>query len=637
MRRRAGGGTRWLTILLVCSLTVDGLAQEKSSEREPRQLLTEAQELLKGQEKKEDAAHLILTRLVVDQLDDLSPKDLGLAYLYLGYIEDRAGRRDAAVSWFTKVVSLQGDGLDGIRRTAEKGMTDPVTTLTHLDGKRLPPSGRTGGSRAVPKVAGAQILRSPPPENGTPRMDLSEAERMADFEALGQAIDQWYSFFDHKKIDWEEVRTRYRPKVEAAQTTEEFYDVLNRFVRELKDNHSRFYNYKPKDCLPMFCPGLAVQWIVGKAVVNRVAPNSEASRAGVKPGWVIAAVDNSTVDDRIEQLRPLLPVSSSERHFQEFACRHLLCGPQGSQLTVSFLPPGKETSVQVELVRDQPVMEPYLEVGFPLKKGEYVWSGCHPCGYGYIRIVSFMGKEKVADEFDVALETLKDTDALILDIRNNTGGFGQGQRHIVGRFLDSRKTVGFSYVKNRPGRGGFSRRKASMLPTGDWQYTKPIALLTNVITGSASDLFARDLIGTGRPVTVGTTTHGNSTGTCVYAALPCGLVVRISSGYTTDIKGRIVEVNGNVPEIHAELTLEDVINGTDSVVERAVEALAGASKSARVIPLEGWLPRLVRESYDWIRNIDEDSQWITVGSGSIAPLVIDISDSFESDTTDISD
>ena len=578
MRRLGVGGTGWLTFLLLCGLATGGLAQEKSSETEPRQLLAEARRLLTGQEKKEDAARQILTRLVANHLEELSPLHLCHVYVYLGYIEDRAGHRDAAVLWFRKAVSLDGNGFDGIRRVAEEGITKPLTWLRHLDGERTPPRSGVGSPRVVARSGEARILSSRPPEDVKPRMDLSETERMDNFQALAQAIDQWYSFFDHKNIDWEEVQTRYRPKVEAAQTTEDYYGVLNRLVRELKDNHSRFYNYKPKDCLPMFCPGLAVQGIEGKAVVTRIAPNSEASRAGVKPGWVIAAVDNATVNDRIEQLRPLLPISSSERHFQEFACRHLLCGPQESRLTVSFLPPGKEIPVKVELVRDQPIMEPCLEVGFPLKKGEFVWSGRHPCGYGYIRILSFMGREKVADEFDAALETLKDTDALILDIRDNTGGFGTGQHHIIGRFLDSRKAVGYGYVKDGPGHGNFSRRRASVIPTGDWQYTKPIALLTNVITGSASDLFARDLIGTGRPLTVGTTTHGNSTGTGVHAALPCGLVVRISRGYTTDIKGRIIEVNGNVPEIHAELTLVDVMGGTDSVMEKAVEALAGALK-----------------------------------------------------------
>jgi C-terminal processing protease CtpA/Prc len=110
-------------------------------------------------------------------------------------------------------------------------------------------------------------------------------------------------------------------------------------------------------------------------------------------------------------------------------------------------------------------------------------------------------------------------------------------------------------------------------PTGQWQYTKPIALLTNAITGSASDLFVCRMKSTGRPITVGTTTHGNSTGTCIYVLLPCELVVRISSGYICDTTGRIIEANGNAPDIHVEPTIPDIVNGTDPVIEAALEEL----------------------------------------------------------------
>ena len=112
-----------------------------------------------------------------------------------------------------------------------------------------------------------------------------------------------------------------------------------------------------------------------------------------------------------------------------------------------------------------------------------------------------------------------------------------------------------------------------MSPGGDWQYTKPVALLTNVITGSAADLFACLMRGTGRVITVGTTTHGNLPGFSVLAVLPCGLVARISDAFVTDLNGRIIEANGNEPQIHAEPTVKDVIDGTDSVLDRAVQAL----------------------------------------------------------------
>jgi len=180
---------------------------------------------------------------------------------------------------------------------------------------------------------------------------------------------------------------------------------------------------------------------------------------------------------------------------------------------------------------------------------------------------------EIADEFDRALERLKDTSALIIDVRENPGGFGTAQARIVGRFITHRTKVHISYTKSGPGHKDFKKHEYYFGPAGDWQYTKPIALLMNAITGSACDLFACRMISTGRAVTVGTTTHGNLTGRCVYIVLPCNLVVRVSNGYICDASGRIIEGNGNVPQIHFEPTIDDIVSGTDSVLKRAVQTL----------------------------------------------------------------
>ena len=217
----------------------------------------------------------------------------------------------------------------------------------------------------------------------------------------------------------------------------------------------------------------------------------------------------------------------------------------------------------------------FREIKFPVEKGKFVWSGTHPTGYGYIRIVSFEGREEIADEFDRALEKLKDSPGLIIDVRDNTGGSGASQSRIIGRLITAKTKVEVDFRKNGPGHQDFTSHETYISPCGDWQYTKPVALLTNDITGSATDLFTCRMRGSGRVITVGTTTHGNLPGHNVIAVLPCGLVTRISDAYVADIDG-IIEVNGNVPQIHAEPSVQDVIDGTDSVLDHAVQALSKA-------------------------------------------------------------
>ncbi|MEN6405697.1 MAG: S41 family peptidase [Thermoguttaceae bacterium] len=411
------------------------------------------------------------------------------------------------------------------------------------------------------------------------KKDLSQAERLENFEILWEAIDRHYSFFDLKKIDWQKLKKRYHFLVKATTNDDEFYRVLFHFVGELKDFHSRPYNFQI--ALPGFRPNVCTHKIEGKAVVTYVTEGSEAHGEGLRRGAVITRIDGLSVAKKVEQLRPLLQTHSSERAFQENAYWRLFDGEQGSTVKVTFTPPGYRKDVEIDLQRNarMPWGQPwqFRDMSFPVEKGKYLWVGTHPSGYGYIRVVSFEGREELADEFDRALEKLKTTQGLMIDIRDNPGGSGASQSRIIGRLITRGIKVATSFQKNGPGHQNFRRDDHRITPTGGWQYRKPVALLTNAVTGSASDLFACQMRGTGRVIFVGTTTHGDLPGHNVFAVLPCGLVVRISNAFVMDVNGRIIEVNGNVPEIHAELTVKDVIDGTDSVIARAVDALHEAA------------------------------------------------------------
>ncbi len=426
---------------------------------------------------------------------------------------------------------------------------------------------------------GFVAAEEPTPQNMPDlRMELSEADRLENFEILWEAFDKHYSFFDLKNIDWQAMKKRYEPRVRAAAGND-YYRVLWEFINELKDLHVYTQNYRLKR--PEFYPNVGIRQIEGKAVVTDVTEGSEAYAKGLRLGAVISLVNGLGVAEKVEQLRPMLKACSSERAFQERAYWHLLDGEKGAKVQVTFFPPGGKAAVVAELQRAaaMPRGQPwqYRAMPFPLEKQEFIWSGIHPSGYGYIRIVSFMGNEEIADQFDRALEKLKDTPGLIIDIRDNDGGSARSQDRIIGRLITAEIKAETGFRKNGPGHQAFRSDEYSISPAGDWQYAKPVALLTNVITGSASDLFTCRMRAISRVITVGTTTHGDLTGYSVSAVLPCGLVVRIPDGYVADIEGRIIEVNGNVPRIHAELTIEDVVNGTDSVLARAVQSLRKAT------------------------------------------------------------
>lgn len=57
------------------------------------------------------------------------------------------------------------------------------------------------------------------------------------FDRMWLTVDREYSYFDYKAIDWPEVRRQYRPRAEAARSTEELVGVVRDALATLRDVH----------------------------------------------------------------------------------------------------------------------------------------------------------------------------------------------------------------------------------------------------------------------------------------------------------------------------------------------------------------------------------------------------------------
>ncbi len=469
-----------------------------------------------------------------------------------------------------------GEALDqilgpvGLRYQVDNG----AVVLYRKDEGTAPPSAASTPVKTL-DLGKAYVTTEQPPAGLVPARALSPEERQENFDLLWEAIDKTYAGFELKSINWPEVRLRYQAQLDQAATANAFYLLLFGLVNELKDTHSWFQNYRPP--CPTHGPGLSLELFNGRPFVVAVEAGSEAAGKGVKPGAEVVEVDGSAVEEKMERLRPCLPARSSERASRREACRYLLAGEKGSTVTVKLRSSDGRTSETLALNRSFGLgRRADRACPFELTRQRFVHFGRHPSGLGYIRIESFNGREEVADEFDRALEALRTTPGLILDIRDNPGGFGQPR--IVGRLLQQRALVAISYCKNGPGHKDLQRVEEHLEPGGPWQYTEPAALLVNDVTGSAADLFACWLRSAGRVVTIGSTTHGNLSGVAAFAVLPCGLVARISNGYICDAKDRPVEGHGNEPDVSVSPTVAEVLNGKDPVLDKAVLLLCAKNQ-----------------------------------------------------------
>ena len=79
------------------------------------------------------------------------------------------------------------------------------------------------------------------------------------FDLFWETFDRQYSYFAYKRINWDSLRTVYRPRAEAATTQRELVTVLKEMVAPLRDVHVKFTT--PAGAIePTFQPSAQVNW-----------------------------------------------------------------------------------------------------------------------------------------------------------------------------------------------------------------------------------------------------------------------------------------------------------------------------------------------------------------------------------------
>lgn len=63
-------------------------------------------------------------------------------------------------------------------------------------------------------------------------------DAIGNFDSLWKTIDTHYCFFQEKDVDWNEIYTKYRPKVNNAMSSYQLYEVCSNMLAELRDGHT---------------------------------------------------------------------------------------------------------------------------------------------------------------------------------------------------------------------------------------------------------------------------------------------------------------------------------------------------------------------------------------------------------------
>jgi C-terminal processing protease CtpA/Prc len=68
--------------------------------------------------------------------------------------------------------------------------------------------------------------------------DEVDYDYVRNFDVAWNLINENYCFLGYKNIDWDKVYDEYKPRVENAKTSYEFFDIMSDFIDILRDGHA---------------------------------------------------------------------------------------------------------------------------------------------------------------------------------------------------------------------------------------------------------------------------------------------------------------------------------------------------------------------------------------------------------------
>ncbi|HYJ78857.1 MAG TPA: S41 family peptidase, partial [Longimicrobiaceae bacterium] len=175
----------------------------------------------------------------------------------------------------------------------------------------------------------------------------------------------------------------------------------------------------------------------------------------------------------------------------------------------------------------------------------------------------------IAAELDRAVDALRDVDGIVIDLRGNPGGVGFMAPGFAGHFLERGDTLGT--MTTRQGKLHFAAnpRRVDTQARPVRPFAGPVAILTDALTASTSEIFAGGLQKLGRARVFGETSAGQALP--AYARrLPDGDVMMHAVADLTGPGGERFEGAGVTPDVVAPPTREALLAGGDPALDAAL-------------------------------------------------------------------
>ena len=392
------------------------------------------------------------------------------------------------------------------------------------------------------------------------KMDRIEKERMKDIlKNIKNAIEKNYYDPNFGGMDLETRFKSAEEKLKAAETLGQALGVIAQAVIDLNDSHTRF---SPPATNIIIDYGWKMKMFGDQCFITKVKEKSDAASKGLKVGDEVLSVNN---------FRP----ARSEMWKLIYYYQQL--SPQ-AKMTLVVKSPNAE-SRQVEVVSKITQLRQKIDLTNSWDFSEAVREGdrLDDGERHYFKEAGNAVAWKMPNfafnpnEVDRLMSQIKDKQALILDLRNNPGGYVVTLEKIAGFFFD--RDIKIADLK---GRKEMEPQKAKS--QGSKVFKGNLVVLIDGNSGSAAEIFARLIQLEKRGVVLGDVSAGAVMQSRFYpmsagvdSLVPYGASITNADVIMSD--GKSLERVGVIPDEIILPTGEDLAAGRDPVMARAFEIL----------------------------------------------------------------
>ena len=383
----------------------------------------------------------------------------------------------------------------------------------------------------------------------------AQTTRLSDPKLLHETFDVVWNTINNKYydptfggVDWVTVRKKYEPQIEAVRSDGEFSDLLGHMLNEIKISHLSVLDLENLDKLVARAEvtrGLVLRDLDNQVVVTRVVDGSSAAVAGLRPGFVIKAIDAVAVTS----------ARDAEKTLASDTANHRLAVVDEANAT-------REIEVAHKLPpKDKLESAPLLTGARYAMVQAKVLDG----GVGYIHFTNFIGP--LRKRFRSIFDSMKNTAGIIIDLRGNSGGDTEVGLAFAGLFVE--KETPISTTQTRKGGGNRYTAKPQKNP-----YLGNVVILIEEGSGSESEELTAGLQVARRVFVVGRTTRGEDMD-ATFQRLPMkSIALLYPAGLPRTLNGVTIEGRGVIPDLDVRLTRAELLKGKDSQLDAANHTFA---------------------------------------------------------------